>query len=401
MRRGIVLFVCAAAAAAASALVWHIETVDGAGDAGWNPSLRLDAADRPCISYGQGPFVGSSPVKYCRRTAGHWALETVDNGPLFAGCDTALAFDDQDHPAIAYNAYNFYEGHVKFAIKTGSQWESSFVATPSTFVLRLAVDMDAAGTPHVVYVETNSDELRYSYRDGGVWHTSVIYVSTLYDPIDPQIIVEDSGRRHVVFSTSIEDKIKYAVSDGGAWDIQTLPTTGDAFFTAFTLDAAGHPHICYCGNSADTSIRYVFWNGTAWVNEVVATCPEGQELTNPSLALDPTGRPWVSYGRSSDPPFATYDLYCAHRATGGGWTTELVQAEGDVGMLSSIGVAADGNPHIAYYENISISSGKLKYAYAGSDDPVKLAYFRASPAEGDMTLAWAPTRVGNPSTTPL
>jgi hypothetical protein len=325
-------------------------------------------------------------VKFCRREGTNWAIETVDDSADFVGCETALAFDDQGYPSVVYTCYD--EGdRVKFAAKTGSQWDTSFVWSTSTEALRADLDIDDEGVPHVVYEETDFFELTYCYRDGGTWHKTILYNSAANPAVDSKIVVEDSGRRHVAFSVDYTQGLRYATSDGGSWDIETVPTTGDAFTIGFDLDGAGRPHICYAYD--DNEIRYVFWDGNAWVNEDVATCAEGDILGAPSLAIDDGGYVWVAYQHLSGTPTKTGDLYCAWRAPGGGWTSELVDDAGDVGLGTSVAAGPDGFVGIAYYEVVSSFSGRLKFAWTDSDIPVELAYFRAAPADGGIDLAWS------------
>ncbi len=76
--------------------------------------------------------------------------------------------------------------------------------------------------------------------------------------------------------------------------------------------------------------------------------------TFPSLALDPEGNPHVS---CFDP--VEKDLIYLTRTGVAEWTSEIVDAEGDVGRFNSLALDQTGVPHISYFDG---PTGSLKYA---------------------------------------
>lgn len=75
-----------------------------------------------------------------------------------------------------------------------------------------------------------------------------------------------------------------------------------------------------------------------------------------SIAIDPSGRPHISYLDNSNP--ADYVLKHAY-FDGRAWKTETVDS-GDVGWWSAIAVDSSGHIHISYHTD---KSSSLKYAY--------------------------------------
>lgn len=57
-------------------------------------------------------------------------------------------------------------------------------------------------------------------------------------------------------------------------------------------------------------------------------------------------------------------LLYAQAVLAGGWSTFVVDTEGNVGMYTSVALDASGNPHISYYDK---TSGDIKYAYIGKN----------------------------------
>ena len=89
----------------------------------------------------------------------------------------------------------------------------------------------------------------------------------------------------------------------GAWQISTLDTAGDVGDnSSLALDSSGNPHISY-NSETEKSIKYAYWNGTAWVIQKVADGPDVGWGT--SLALF-SSTPYISF---HDEPF--YDLKLA------------------------------------------------------------------------------------------
>ena len=85
-----------------AAFVWRTETVDGGGknDAGWSPSLALDGADRPHISYNEyiGEGTGALPsLKYAYYDGMGWRIERVRR---FGGERTSLVLGRDGHTHI-------------------------------------------------------------------------------------------------------------------------------------------------------------------------------------------------------------------------------------------------------------------------------------------------------------
>jgi hypothetical protein len=86
---------------------WHIETVDSEVNVNGNPSLALDGAGHPHISY-----LDFDDLKYVQHGGTSWHIETVDSGEDVGG-DPSLALDEAGHPHISY--YDQANSDLKYA----------------------------------------------------------------------------------------------------------------------------------------------------------------------------------------------------------------------------------------------------------------------------------------------
>ncbi|MBM4019763.1 MAG: hypothetical protein FJ288_15820 [Planctomycetes bacterium] len=105
-----------AAAQAAAPLPWSITTVVG-GDQAGEPCLRLDALDRPRLSY-KDPL----GLSYAAWTGTAWTFQRVDSG-YNVGNDNCLALNAAGLPRISYcDNTNTSNNSLKYASWTGSAW---------------------------------------------------------------------------------------------------------------------------------------------------------------------------------------------------------------------------------------------------------------------------------------
>jgi hypothetical protein len=110
--------------------------------------------------------------------------------------------------------------------------------------------------------------------------------------------------------------------------------------TPLALDPAGRPHISYFDNS-NRDLRYAQLVGGAWETATV----DGPGFTGQytSLALDDQGAPHISYyALGTGLKYAAWD--------GAGWEIVLVEAGYNAGQHTSIVLDSRGIPHIASQE---------------------------------------------------
>ena len=138
---------------------------------------------------------------------------------------------------------------------------------------------------------------------------------------------------------------------------------------------------------------YAYWDGAAWVKEVVADSP-AQSFGAPSLVLDAAGQPHIAYTGATLEYFARTDA---------GWQSELVDRSESAGYGHALALDAAGRPHIAYQRAEAKYMGglsQLMYAQPGSSGwQVQAVYSVTADGSGvgvAGALDLALDRTGNP-----
>ncbi len=248
-----------------------------------------------------------------------WTIEEVD-----AGTKPELALDSAGHVHIAYMT-EALNGSVSYATKAAGDWTIETVAEGYFYgPLDLAIDEDDG--LHIVYhdhqdmgFDASLGDAAYAFKRGGNWQ-----VETISDPghdgWDPSIALGPDGAVYVASIDPVqfgsEDGVEWAVrSESGTWSVSPLGSgpVPYEFGTQVVVDTGGRAHIVY---------------------------HDGSERLN---------------GGSGS------DLYYAVQ-NGGNWDIQVVDEDGDVGKFASLALDAMGNPHIAYFEWNSLSTGYVKYA---------------------------------------
>ena len=136
------------------------------------------------------------------------------------------------------------------------------------------------------------------------------------------------------------------------WRTVTVDSGGDVGLNpSIALDSSGRPHISYY-DSTNSSLKYAKWNGSAWEIETIDSVGQVGEYN--ALALDASGNPHISYCDRTASGILKYAKW-----NGSAWGIETVDATGNVGYNTSIAIDAGGNPHISYIDS---SNQDLKYA---------------------------------------
>ena len=279
------------------------------------------------------------------------------------GETTSLALDRAGRPYISFQ--QDFESLFKLAYWDGSAWQVE-LADPSYFPGEYsAAQVDGAGRVHLAYYSgwaSNSGEhdLLYARWDGSTWHWEAVdtegavgkYVSLALDA---------AGRPHISFYKEVDTahgEVKYAYWDGAAWRVQTVDRGEEHLGrgTSVAVDDAGRPCIAYTSERwPPRALGYARWDGSAWYTQTVGPSLGVGEY--PSLALDTSNRPHISYYDSDN-----QDLKYA-RWDGSAWRIETVDSAGRVGLYTSLALDDAGHPHIGYYKSLSERNGEVRHAY--------------------------------------
>ncbi|MBN1887776.1 MAG: carboxypeptidase regulatory-like domain-containing protein [Thermoflexales bacterium] len=351
---------------------WRIETVTDIGGVNGNHVLALDDFNRPHISY-----YYSEDLNYAWHDGSAWYTETVDKGGerTYVWKCTSLALDGSGRPHISY-----LDGNPNYDLKyaqreaaaaetaghAGSTWRIEIVASTGLVGQSNSLALDGLGQPHLSYWSDWGDYppgLKYAWHDGSTWHTESVDSEPWYNDEGEynSLALDGTGRPHISYSN---DGLKYAQRevaghDGSIWHIETVDSAWGIEYNSLALDGMEQPHISYTTGYPNHDLKYARREaagretaghaGNAWHVETV----DSEVSSAPSLALDDSGRPHISY--RGDYPY--HDIRHAWH-DGNTWHIETVySSEEGVGQITSLALDDSGQPHILYWDE------GLKYAW--------------------------------------
>ena len=363
---------------------WTIQTVDSIGIVGEYSSIELDSTNNPHISYYNS---SDRSLKYAYWDGANWYIGTVDSDGII-GKYTALALDTNNSPHISY--YDSDNALLKYAFYNGIEWQ---IDTIDSCIETSSIAVDTNNHPHINYC-TGSGNLGYAHFNGISWNTETV------DPIALgafSSIALDNNQPHVSYSSGYPNcDLKYAYYDGNQWQNEIVDSHSNVGnFTSLALDSNGYPHIGY-QNWSSYDLKYAYWDGAIWHNETVDF--DGWTGWEISLALDTNNHPHICYYDFSD-----WDLKYSY------WNGEiwLIETVVSSGRYPSLELDSDNHSHISYCDGTSYD---LKYATtrsfqrpiadAGPDQTIERGNtitFNGSGSSGDeeiINYTWTLTDLG-------
>jgi hypothetical protein len=317
-------------------LGWQIETVDLLGSFLTYPSLVIDEAGMPHISYSDGD------LRYAQKDDAGWHLEVAD-GSTFRANYTSIALDSHGDVHISY--YDDGRRCLKYARRHGAQWLVETVDTRHGEWTSLALDAD--DLPHISYHSVW--QLRYAYRDTSGWQIETAdYGCSINSGICTSVALGPGNAPHISYYT--EGDLRYASKDPSGWHVLTAQVGGRVgMYTSLALGGDGVAHVSYYDNAAE-DLKYAWRSPSGWSTETVDAESDVGQAT--SLDLDAQGHPHISYydDGNGELRYARHD--------GSRWHTQVVDPSWGVGEDSSLKLDVDGFAHISYH-----GCGDLKYAY--------------------------------------
>ena len=226
------------------------------------------------------------------------------------------------------------------------------------------------------------------------------------------VVIDAEGGVHVAYyQAALAGNLRYAYrGPDGRWTVRIADREGDVGGSpSIALDPGGTVHIVYDDLTREALRHAWLVPGGDWAREVV---DDGGAAWGGALAIDGAGRLHVVYTDGAERP--AHRLGYAVRDGAGGWTTEVVDDDGNVGLHASLAISAGGVLHAVH---LDAARGALRHAWRrprrewrtdsiddsglvdggndvaiGPDDAVHVSYFHGSDAlrhavlEGDR---WA------------
>lgn len=231
----------------------------------------------------------------------------------------------------------------------------------------LALALDAYGRERLSFCSTSGVVYQAQQSNGG-WNT------TRVDPgaacFNAPLAIGGDGSAHIVYVDGNSNTLKYASNASGSWTVSAIPNGAGAEFYSLALDSGNHVHLAYLLFTGESSgyyqIVYASNASGSWQNTVVA-----EDLAYPSIAVDGQGHPAIAYV-SGSAMVGTYAVHYASNASGS-WIDSVVGASGDAKSLAALALDAARHAHVAYKEQtrleyLSDVSGSWKSAVVDSFD---------------------------------
>ncbi len=268
------------------------------------------------------------------------------------GSTTRIAVSATDVHIVYWDGAN---NQLKYAHRIAGGWGAPEVIAANGQNFGLA--LDPRGRPHVSYLTSSrgSYTVTHAVRQlpSGPWTFSV--VDTAIAPASlgaTAIAAAADGSVHIAYVSGFpngalyQNQIKYAVSqsDTGPWN-PGVADGGAAGFTmshpAIAVDPSGRPGISYdtyIPTSGALQLMYTNWNGSSWVVKMAA----GGNVTNQSLAIGANGIPQIAFYGNGALRYTTL-------ANGQTWSVpETVANSGALDLPIAIILDPNGSPHVAY-----------------------------------------------------
>ncbi|MDA1349126.1 MAG: hypothetical protein O3A47_09725 [Chloroflexi bacterium] len=351
-----------------SPFTWEIEDVDS----GTKPALALTADGTPNVAYMLEAMPGF--VKNAVRSGASWDISTIAKGYFYGPLDIGIGPDDTPH--ITYHdhqANNFQpsKGDAVHAVLKDGEWkvEAVFDVGHDGWDNRLIVD--AQGRVHMSAidpVEFGGSGVEYYFQDdSGKWEVEQVDSGPQTYKYATSVAVDPNGAPHITYFDQSRNDLVLASRNDGDWTKETVDSEGDSgLFSSLVIGADGRYHVSYLFKGATFGAFKYATRGpddTEWVvteidrlNNLKYGFVGARNIT--SLALDSEGRPWITYSDEKHLKLAVWD--------GSEWGISTVVDAGSKtqGQLVSLGLDADDQPHIAYFEvtNKSPLDGVIKYA---------------------------------------
>jgi len=247
------------------------------------------------------------------RGASGWDVQRIEH-PGHDGWDGSLAFasDGALHVlSIDPAQFGAPEG-IEYAVNGGNDWSVEAVGSgPQPYEWGTDLVVDDGGVVHAVYFDATASDLIYARRDAGGWELSVVYEAGDAGRF-PSVALDAAGRPHVAFvqsDTPIAEEgrqalnVVYGVSDGDAWAFETVATL-DSVVTGF--EGARRTVALQVGVdgpviAAIDESRVVLADRTdgTWATQTVVESA-GDPLQVVGLALDANGAPHLTFATTTD-----------------------------------------------------------------------------------------------------
>jgi hypothetical protein len=296
-----------------------------------------------------------------------WIVEIIDTAGD-VGQFSSLALDSFDNPHIIY--FNYAHPYLlKYAYKTGSNWvleivdNNNFTGFANT---GRSIAIDSQDKIHIVYLCEHFNpwwcQVKYAVRTNNTWNAEILDNTTSEETpyLYPSLVLDNYDTPHIAYTyvkMGNHGGVKYLTYNGSAWVCETVALSTqshDFTSTMIAIDTFCQPHITF--RDSHGGIYYASKENENWIVNPIDYGP----TFYPCIAVDSSGVPHISYDK--DTPQGINLMYAIKK--NGYWENNSI----DTTARLQLNMVIDSNdyPHIAY--SAKPYDGFLKYArWTGSE----------------------------------
>jgi len=327
------------------------------GGASTTPTPGTDVNQAPPLAHTQGitlSAAAASPTKATMSWTGSSApgdkFQVYRNGELDSSAtgDSTSAADTGLAPGTQY----CYQ--VSVANSTGAGMASSNQSCLTTAPLAgwdiriikqappLSLALDAQSLERIGFC-TAGGVIYQARQTDDTWNTAQVDAGAAC--FSTSLAVGGDGSSHMIYLDGNSNALKYATDVSGRWSVSPIPGTEGAQFYSMALDSGNHVHIAYVffTGMAPNCYQIVYTSNASgdWQSTVVA-----ELQAYPVIAVDGSGAPHIAYvdGEASSGPYPVHYL----TATSSGWTDSVVATSADAKSLAALAVDSAGHAHLVY-----------------------------------------------------
>ena len=325
-----------------------------------NPSIAIDSYDGVWVTFDE------LDALYLAQGNNPQVAEEIDSD--LDPEKSSLAVNSSGWPHVSY--YDIYYGELKYATKDPitNQWLITTVDGSGIGDVgdSNAIVLDSNDQPHISYIDSTNNDLKYASYDGSVWQNTTLDTSLFgerFEMDSTSIAIDSNDYVHISYSNNSAsyNSLKYIHDGPQGWTNTSLTTPNyGGLWSDIAIDSNDDVHISYSDDYHET-LEYFTNIGGAWVNSTIdgySINVNAEINSETSIAINSSGIPHISYydgAYSGALMHATID-------NGGSWSTTIVDDSGEAGIHSSIAIDSSDSVHISYIDDSNYSA-KRAIAY--------------------------------------
>ena len=228
-------------------------------DAGEFSSLAFDRDGLPHIAYNDGQILASLYYATRNSSTGTWEFSLIDDDGAYtgdAGYSPSLAIDAANHPHVAYISDDLW-GLRYATTRDDTNWtvtkldELDYKNFFSFTFTGISLALDSKGYPHISYYNQTdqnnaSAELRYLSWNGTGWDRETVIILANRD-YATSLAIDSRDAPHIAYCDVAGKSLNYATrTASGTWIVQPVVQENHLLMTpSLALDPGDHPGIAY------------------------------------------------------------------------------------------------------------------------------------------------------------